>query len=241
MMYFNMLVIKFKISVLRLLLIAMLCSPALCSAQFQSLDSSDIDAPMQPNEAAKANIKVSCLSALEALASVKLAVEMPVSKYVTAQVMAGYYFRYAFDREKLDPAKKSYNLALEGRYYIPNKTLYGLYAAGRLGYNSVNFLAGGQKATLTNSDTTTAPVLSFNFDSPWKYHRDEFSAYLLVGLQSRIIKLIALDIDLGLVSNYTIDKRLSPTDSYKGITLPAASTKKISSSVIYGLSLGYFF
>jgi hypothetical protein len=200
-----------------------------------------MEAPMQPNQAPRPNVKISCLSPFETMASIKLAGEVPMSKYVSLQLMAGYFFHYSFDREKLDPAKQSFNIALEGRYYIPNNTLYGLYGAARIGYSSINYLSGVQKSSLVTSDTISPPNLSFNFDSPWKYHRDELSGYLFVGLQTKIVKVLALDIDLGIANTYTIDRRLSPVDSYKGVMLPNAKTTRMNASAVYGLGLGYFF
>jgi hypothetical protein len=177
-------------------------------------------------------IKTSLISWLENPASARLAVEVPISKYKTFQVEAGYLYNYIYDGARLDRSMPSLELRLSGRYYFPEKLVDGIYVEAIAGYRSLASERGNWVGIPNpgRNDST----FYVDYTHPTKYKQTDYMAGGMFGIQPFIWKGLVIDIAAGLVFDLEHDKGIPDP-----ATMDYVNTTRLLPKGLFTVRLGY--
>jgi hypothetical protein len=214
----------------RILLLFLFVLPSLCQAQYGTKEDTII---VSPNKAPGIALRVSLLGPIQDMKTLRMGVEIPVEKYYSVILSGGYVYKFRYDRQKLMPDRPSFETRIEGRYYLPEKFLYGLYTGAELAYRKTNIMEGVLVSSIDGAVT--------NFIDPTDYRVHDYTLMGQLGIQPLIGKHFLLDISggLGLGMHDVNQIRLGLSPKSDDSNLQVGTHFRFES--IFGLSAGYLF
>lgn len=177
-------------------------------------------------------VKTSLISWIENPASARLALEIPISRYKTFQVEAGYLYNYVLDGARLDRSAPGLEFRLSGRYYFPEKLVDGVYVEAVAGYRNLASERGNWIGVPNpgRSDST----FYLDYTHPTKYRQTDYMAGGMFGIQPVIWKGLVIDIAGGLVFDLEHDKGIPDP-----ATMDYVNTTRLLPKGLLSVRLGY--
>lgn len=201
---------------------------------YLDVDTAD-NIKVNDNSAPKAIVlKTSVISWLANPASARLALEIPFAKYKSVQIEAGYIYAFTQDGARLDKSAPNVELRLSGRYYFPQKLLYGIYAEPLVGIRNIQTQWGNWVGTPNpgRNDST----FNLDYSHATKYQQTDYMIGCQAGIQPVIWKRLVLDIAGGLVFDLEHDKGISDP-----ATMSYINTTRFLPRGLLTVRLGYVF